>query len=112
MIEDGILSNLRVVDIESGYDSSYALTSEGLLFGWRHNGGNQVKPGDTSDISRPLRCLRMFLSCSLLVPPVNTFSLERREERLDSVAVIKMGNLEMELPQRSKKSKPRKRLEV
>ena len=37
MIEDGVLSKLRVVDIECGENNSYALTSEGLLFGWGKN---------------------------------------------------------------------------
>ena len=53
MIEDGVLSKHRVVDIECAFWSSFALTEDGLLFGWGDNGNNQVKPGDTSDVFDP-----------------------------------------------------------
>ena len=53
MIDDGILSKLRVDDVECGLDTSYALTSEGLLFGWGSNWSNQVQPGNIQFIFQP-----------------------------------------------------------
>ena len=53
MIDDEILSKHRVEDIECGEQSSFALTSEGLMFGWGWNRNNQVRPGDTLDDFKP-----------------------------------------------------------
>ena len=53
MIEDGFLSKHRVVDIECGDVSSYALTSKGLLFGWGYNMRGQVSSGGTSHVLSP-----------------------------------------------------------
>ena len=88
MIEDGVLSKLM---IECGGINSYALTEEGLLFGWGQNQWNQVNRGDTKPVLKPFL---MSEDVSELFLPAFTFSLEQIEERLDSVAKTLHGSLD------------------
>ena len=53
VIEDGVLSKLRAIDVECGSLSSYALTLDGFLYGWGYNWHCQVKEGTVEDILEP-----------------------------------------------------------
>ena len=52
-------NNIKIIDIETGYAHSLAISEDGEVYSWGYNGSGQLGNGNNNDQSTPIKIYKI-----------------------------------------------------